>query len=159
VTLEHVPTSVVAITGGNAIVGRALELLLRSIDFRAKYLFDPSLDDPELFSGAKLLLLAPGLDSERREALLRLINSKPSVARIPVLELINHARAAQVGDGHFVPWPCRAEELKRQVTDTLFDRSEASKDGHEAGQVGQECQALQKEKGEVTNDQGVDRSK
>jgi hypothetical protein len=127
VTLDHFPTSV-AIVGGDAIVGQALELLLGSADFSARFLSEPSLEEPGWLDGVKLLLLAPGLDSERRKALLRLIDERPSEPRIPVLELVDSARAEQAGDGHFVSWPCRAEELKRRVTDALLGRSEASQD-------------------------------
>jgi hypothetical protein len=143
VTLARVPTSLVAIVGEDAIVGKALELVLGSADFSARFLSEPSLEEPGWLDGIKLLLLAPRLDSERRKALLEFIDSRPSGSRIPVLELIDSAQAAQVGDGYFVPWPCRAEELKQRVTDALLGRSEASQDDHEAGQVRQVLQASQ----------------
>jgi hypothetical protein len=143
VTPDRIPTSV-AIIGGDAVVGQALELLLGSADFSARFLFEPSLDEPGWLDGIKLLLLAPGLDSERRKALLELIDSRPLGSRILVLELIDSARAAQVGEGHFVPWPCRAEELKRQVTAALLGRSDASQDDHEdKHEAGQDRQVLQ----------------
>jgi hypothetical protein len=127
VALDRATTSV-AIIGGDAIVGQALELLLGSADFSARFLSEPSLDELGWLDGVKLLLLAPGLDSERREALLELIDGRPSGSKIPVLELVDSARAAQAGEGNFVSWPCRAEELKRRVTDALLGRSEASQD-------------------------------
>jgi hypothetical protein len=133
----------VVIVGGDAIVCRALELVLGSADLSARFLSEPSLEESGWLDGVKLLLLAPRLDSERRKALLELIDERPSGLRIPVLELVDGARAAQAGDGHFVPWPCRAEELKRRVTDALLGRSEPSQDDHAAGQDRQVLQPLQ----------------
>lgn len=145
-TLAHTPTAVVAIVCGNAIVGRALELLLRSTRFSVRLLNGSYLDKPGCLDGVQLLLLAPGLDPERREALLKLIDNGPSAARIPVLELVDSARAAQVGDGNFISWPCRAEELKREIKTALLARSESSQDGHKAGRDGQGLQTPQKKR-------------
>lgn len=110
---------VVLILGGNWVVGRALGLLLQNAEYKVRFLVGSSLDQPGLLDGVQLLLLAPGLGPEFRDALLGMINGRPLEARIPVLELVDNDRAAQVGDGRFVPWPCRAEELKRQITIAL----------------------------------------
>ncbi len=139
-TLDLTPTSVVAVVCGNTIVGRALELLLRSTHFSVRLLVGSSLDNPRCLDGVQLLLLAPGLDLKRREALLELIDNRPpAAARIPILELVDSARAAQeeekeMGDGHFISWPCRAEDLKQKIKGMLLAGSEEShEDGHEDG--------------------------
>ncbi len=44
--------------------------------------------DPGLSDGVQPLILAPGLDAKSRETLMTLVSSRPSVASIPVLELL-----------------------------------------------------------------------
>jgi hypothetical protein len=128
VTPDRVPTSVVAVVSGDTIVGKALQLLLQGAGFSVRFLVGPSFDEPGLLDEVQLLLLAPGLSPKRRDALLELINRRPLAARIPVLELLDNSGATQAEDGHFIPWPCRAEELKRQITAALLARSEAARD-------------------------------
>ena len=152
-TLERTSTSVVAVVSGNVIVGRALELLLRSTRFSVRLLVGACLDKPGCLDEVQLLLLAPGLDPGRRESLLGLIDSEPSAAKIPVLELADSAQAAQVGDENFISWPCRAEDLKREIKASLLAGSEESQDGHGAGQNGQGLQTPKKR--EVLDDQCV----
>lgn len=139
-TLESNPASVVAIVSGNAIVGRALEVLLRSAQYSVRLLADPSFDKPGLLDGVQLLLLAPGLDAVRHETLLGTIDGVSSSVRVPVLELVDATQAAQAGDGHCVSWPCRSEDLKREIKAALFAGSEDTQSSHEAGRDGQGVQ-------------------
>ena len=142
-TIECTPASVVAVVSGNMIVGRALELLLRSAQYSVRLLVGPSFDKPGMLDGVQLLLLAPGLDAVRRETLLGTIDSVSSSVRVPVLELVDATRAAQAGDEeNFVSWPCRAEDLKREIQATLFADSEDIQNGHEAGRDGQGVQTV-----------------
>ena len=130
---DRIPTSAaVLVLGRDAVVGKALELLLRSADYNVKFLTEPSLDEPGLLDGVQLLLLAPGLSAKRREALLTLVSSMPVAVRIPVLELASNIKRAQVGTGHLVPWPCRAEDLERRIKAALLAGSETSQDGRDA---------------------------
>ena len=129
----------VAIVSGNTIVGRALELLLWSAQYSVRLLVYPSFDKPGLLNGVQLLLLAPGLDGVRREALLGVIDSVPSV-KVPVVELVDATQAAQAGDGHFVSWPCRLEDLKREIKAALLAGSEDTQSSHEASRDGQGVQ-------------------
>lgn len=117
-------SAAVVVFGGDAIVGQALELLLRSSDCNVKFLTEPYLDEPGLLDGAQILLLAPGLSAERREALLRLADGTAIAARIPVLELVSNTQGAHVGAGHLVPWPCRTEDLERRIKAALLTASE-----------------------------------
>lgn len=153
-TLDLIPELVVAVVSANAVVGRALELLLRSTQFSVRLLTGSSLDKPGSLDGVQLVLLGPGLGSERRQTLMGLISSGPSEARIPVLELVDSVRAAQqVEDRHFVSWPCRAEDLKREIMATLLARSEASQDDRVSGRDGWGPQTSKKR--EVLDDHGV----
>lgn len=128
---ERLPSTsaMVLVLGGDAIVGQALELLLRSAECNVRFLSEPSLDEPGVLDGVQLLLVAPGLSDKRREALLALVNSKTVGARIPVLELVSNAQGAQDGVGHLVPWPCQPEELKQWVKAALLAGSETGQDG------------------------------
>lgn len=133
VTLDRTAIPTVAVFGRDTVVGQALELLLRSADCNVRFIAEFSLGEPGLLDGVQLLLLAPGLSTECYETLLALVDSQPSVA-IPILELVDDDREAQVGEtqvgsGHFaVPWPCRAEKLKRQMEAALLAGSGASQD-------------------------------
>lgn len=113
----------VLIVGGNAVVGRALEMLLRAAaDFNVRFLTESSLDEPGLLDGVQLLLLTPGLGSKRYEALLTLVSRYPLAAKIPLLRLVSANLAVQDGEKNFVPWPCRVEELKERISAALLSQ-------------------------------------
>jgi hypothetical protein len=132
---------VVLILGGDWVVGRALRLLLRDAEYRVRFLIGPSLDQPGLLDGVQLLLLAPGLGAEFRDALLALVGRRPLAVRIPILELVDNPRSAGDGAAHTVPWPCRAEELKREIKALLLTKPGADRDGR-AAQTPQEERGL-----------------
>jgi hypothetical protein len=123
---ESSATATVVVLSEDGVVGRALELLLRTTDYSVRFLADPSSLDPRLFEEVQLLLLTPGSNAERREA-FEIVKSAPDAARISILELVTDAREAQVGSGNYLTWPCRTEELKRQINTLLvgFEASEA----------------------------------
>jgi len=120
-------TVVVIIIGGDTVVGRALESLLRSADYRVRFLAEPPSEEPELLDDAQLLLLAPGLDAEHRESTLRLVGDHPAES-MPVLELVADAEVAQA-TGRFLPWPCRAEDLQRHIRAALSPGLTVSRSG------------------------------
>ncbi len=111
----------VAIFGGDALVGRTLELRLRDVGYRARFLDESlSADEPaELLGGAKLVLLGPRLSARCREAFLSGIRSAPATAGLPVLELVvtslNGARDGREEAVGLVRWPCRIEALEREI--------------------------------------------
>lgn len=118
-------TPTVVVLGGDRVVGRALELLLWSTDWNVRFLTEPSSDEGGLLKGARLLLLAPGLSAEHRRALVTDIRSTPATARVPILQLgydPDGLQGSQADMGRFVPWPCRAEELKRHIDAALLAR-------------------------------------
>ncbi len=125
---NRIPSLVkVFVLSGDRIVGQALELLLRSANYSVKFLTKSALEEPGSLDGAHVLLLGPGLDRERREALLRRIESMTASAEISILELVADTEAAQVGSGRLV-WPCRTEDLKRQIKAALHAKSEAGQE-------------------------------
>jgi hypothetical protein len=126
---DPAPTSVVVVVvGGDAVVGQALELLLRSTDCSVKFLAEPYLNAPGSLDGAQLLVLAPGLGAQKRKAILESVRSEPTMRSTSVVELASDARASQLEERHFlVPWPCRTEDLRQQVEAALLAGSGASK--------------------------------
>lgn len=130
-TPDRAPAPTILVLGGDAVVGQALELLLWNADWNVKFLTEPSLEESELLDGIGLLLLAPGLSTERRKALLTLVGSTLAMVRIPILELVDDpesSQGAQVESGHLVPWPCRPEDLKRHIDAALLAGPRALRD-------------------------------
>ena len=129
----------VVILGGSVLIGRALELLLRSADCNVRFLREPSLVEPPLdeselgvlgpLDGVRLLILAPGASAGCREDALALIGARTAEARIEVLELGDDRQEALVGAWEVLPWPCRTEDLKRRVMAALLDGPGTSQGG------------------------------
>jgi hypothetical protein len=112
---------VVLVFGGDAAVGRALELLLKSADYDVRFLGESISSQSGVLDRAQLVILAPGLSTEAREDILTLLGSRTEEARLPVLELLtNYHEEEQTGTGWFLPWPCRTEELRQQVKAALL---------------------------------------
>ena len=123
-------SSGVVVLGGDVVVGRALELLLRSVDRNVRFLTMSSLDEPKTFDGIGLVLLCPGLSAERRETLLALVGGTPAKVEIPVLELVENSEGARAGSKYLLPWPCRAEDLKQRINSILVAGFEPARDNH-----------------------------
>ena len=129
----------VVILGGGALVGRALELLLRSADCNVRFLGEPSLSRPSLhvseldgpgpLDEVRLLILAPGASAGCREDALALIGARTAEARIEVLELGDDRQEALFGAWEVLPWPCRTEDLKRRVMAALLEGPGTSQGG------------------------------
>ena len=114
------PTTI-AILGGNSVAGRALEALLQGVGYDTRLIEDPPESPPEqLLDGVRLLLLAPILSTESREALLAKMGAALDAANIPVLTLSTTIREA-LGDGSvIIPWPCQLEEMTRKIEAALL---------------------------------------
>src|SRR5215212_1033571 len=115
---ELIPASAkVLVIGGGALVGRALELLLRSADCRVRFIDEASLgklemDESGLGDEVRLLILAPGASARCRKAVRALVDSKTVKTKLSVLELLTDDRVPEDGKGRFfLHWPCRTEEL------------------------------------------------
>ncbi len=114
----------VGIIGGDPIVGQALELLLQAAGYGARFLPEPVADKVgELLADIGLLLLAPALSAEHRDALMAGRTGTPTAAKIPILSLLSASEEAQSGEERGVLWwPCRAEELERAIEAALLPR-------------------------------------
>lgn len=110
----------VVILSDDVVVGRALELLLQNVGHEVKFMMEGFLVDSKMLKETRLLIFAPCLCTERRQALFIRIKSLSSTKTIPILELTFNPQAVKVGSGHFVaPWPCTAEELKSRIRAAL----------------------------------------
>src|SRR5215218_168870 len=122
-----VPTTI-AILGGNTMAGQALEALLQGVGYDTRLIEDLPESPPEqLLDGVRLLLLAPTLSTESREAFLAEMGGPLDAAHIPALTLSTTIREA-LGDGPvIIPWPCRLEELTRKIEATLLPAPDVGK--------------------------------
>ncbi len=124
---DHTPVTV-AILGGDPVVGRSLELMLKGAGYDARFLNGSFIERPaELPEEVGLVILTPGLHHEGRERFLEGREATPAgTPRVPVLELVSSSegeRADQVG---YVLWPCRAKDLEREIEATLQSLSQDS---------------------------------
>src|SRR5918994_3087150 len=110
-----------ATLGGNWVAGRALGALLKGVGYDPRLIEVPPESPPEqLLDGVRLLLLAPTLSTESREAFLAEMGGTLAAANIPVLTLSTTIREA-LGDGPvIIPWPCRLEELTKKIEAALL---------------------------------------
>ena len=128
----------VLVLGEDGVVGRALELLLRSVDCDVGFFHASASDGLETLDGVGLVLLCPGLSDKYREPLLALAEGAPAATttEVPVLELadtrVDTPKGAGGGSRHFLSWPCRAETLKRRINAILLAEVESGGGGDHA---------------------------
>ena len=124
------PTTTIAILGADTVVGSALCALLESSGYRTTPLDShPTGIVDELLDGADLLLLAPRLDDDVREAFLGAMGkSTPQKARKPVIALSTTVEEdLPEKEGVLsVPWPCETKVLVQRIEAALLDVPEAS---------------------------------
>jgi hypothetical protein len=119
-------TPIVAILGGNSVVGRALEVLLQGLGYDTRLIEESGKDNPqELLGGIQLLLAAPTVNTESRERFLSGMRSTPATATIPVLTLSTAHKEELADQPGVVPWPCRLEDLKGEIDTTLCTAANA----------------------------------
>ena len=112
---------------GDPVVGRALMLLLRGSGYEAEFVPASSLSQHLWLKGSDVLLLipTPELSSEDREALVASLEKGTRALKLPVLELATPSSQETPKEGtegerwHYVPWPCRIEELEGSIEAAL----------------------------------------
>jgi nucleotide-binding universal stress UspA family protein len=122
---------------GDPIVDHALVLLLRSSGYEVRVLPASLLNEPRALEGIRLLLLTPptltlsplqrkDLSLQRKD-LLTTLRDTVKDAGIPVLELITSSlkRRDEARDEswYMMPWPCRIEELEKQIEAASMEKS------------------------------------
>ena len=121
----------VAILGGNPVIGKALESLLRSADYVARFFSEYREEETEPLGGAKVALILPALNSKHQESLITLIRNTPSTTNLPVIELITNPSEHGNGQDTRVPWPCDLEDLRRLIDEKLPGEPLAAQNGSE----------------------------
>jgi DNA-binding response OmpR family regulator len=112
--------TMVAILSGNPTVGRALELLLERAGYEVRLLKESvALGVEDLLEGVEVLLLGSGLSNGRRENFLSALANTLETAAIPVLSLSPGPEGTSAGADRVVPWPCRIEDLAREIESVL----------------------------------------
>ena len=121
------PTATIAILGADTVVGRALCALLEGSGYRTTPLDSyPTGVVDELLDGADLLLLAPRLDEDAREAFLGAMGKgAPQRADMPVIALSTTLEEGLPEKERVlrVPWPCETKVLVQRIEATLAGES------------------------------------
>lgn len=115
-------TKVVAILDGGPMVARVLDLLLRGSGYGTRLLEEADVERPGALplGSVDLLLLAPGPSREHTEAILSAVKSEPETAHLPVLVMLSGVPQGSAVEGaRIVAWPCRTEELVREIEAAL----------------------------------------
>lgn len=112
-------TTVVVVVGGDAVVGQALELLLRGSGYDARFEALPTLDPERVFRGTSLVLLAPGLGEHERDTILSSAAAHSRNGGPAIVELIPAAISRSGKEHALIPWPCRPEHLESEIEDAL----------------------------------------
>jgi len=133
VSYPNPSSTTVAIVGGDPLVGYALELMLLSAGYGARFMRGSSIEvEANPFDRAHLVLIGPRSNDADRKALLNHLHSssvteKSPKARIPVLELVAAPNGVRVeGEGlatRRILWPCPVPDLKREIEAALLDNS------------------------------------
>lgn len=122
---KNLVPATVLICNGDPIVGRALELLLRTADYTVKYVADDCLQRPGTLEGVRLVLLGAGWGAQSRAAVVQAASNAPDRASISILELGEPFDGSEIEPGRNVPWPCRTEDLTRRIEAIVFAEPQA----------------------------------
>jgi hypothetical protein len=115
----------VAILGGDPVVGRTLELMLKSAGYNARFLNGSFVDKPaELPEEVWLVILAPGLNYKGRERFLSSVEDAPATEKVPILELVRASERELAEQPGYVLWPCPAKDLKQCIEAVLLNESQ-----------------------------------
>ena len=117
---DNVPVTV-AILGGSPLVGRTLEVMLKSAGYDARFLNGSFIEKPvELPEEVGLVILTPGLNPKGRERFLRgREETSAGTPTVPVLELVTASDRAHENQVGYVPWPCPAKDLEWEIEAAL----------------------------------------
>jgi hypothetical protein len=121
------PNTTIAILDSNKVVSNALSLLLKGVGYDTKLIEgDPAGLADGLLDGVDILLLAPGLSTGVRDALLSVVRDNLKTAHTPVLTLstaIGEALDDESGTLILVPWPSPVAVLAQQIEAILAPAS------------------------------------
>jgi hypothetical protein len=110
---------------GDPVICRALVLILRSPAYDVRHVPVASMGDPGALAGVQVVLLAPERDSERRRAILGLVEAAIGADKVHLLELNSTFEdnpelcGEHTWSDSSISWPCSTEELKRHIRAVL----------------------------------------
>ncbi len=113
------PTTV-AILGGDAMVDRALVILLQGVGDETRAIEDPAAGDPgELLEGIQLLLVTSAPDAETWGPFLAGVRGTTEVPILTLSTALGGTLGEEEEEG-LVPWPCLVQDLKRHIEAALL---------------------------------------
>jgi len=120
-------TTTIAILGTDALAENILARLLEREGYDVRHLeAHPTGPIEGLLDGLDLLLVAPGLNAEVREAFLKAMGGDPKSAAIPVLPLTSALKLALLDElSAGISWRSLFEELMEQIG-AVLQRAAAS---------------------------------
>jgi hypothetical protein len=125
-------STIVAIVYGEPIIGQAVARQLQTTDYQVRLVSEASLKDPvdilTQLDDCQLLLFTPSLSTSQRNIILRTLESAPSTAELPVLELGTPLERTRPGIDYSMSWPSRTEELRRSIEVILLSRENDRED-------------------------------
>lgn len=125
--------AVLAIAGGDSLVGHALELMLQSAGYDARFLDEAPLNGPsDPLEGVSLVLLAPRASESERKVLLSHLHSSdtPEKGAVPMLQLVTITDGEQRHEEEEVRrvlWPCSLKDLTSELEAALHSRAPLTK--------------------------------
>ncbi|MBA2441540.1 MAG: hypothetical protein H0V53_03935 [Rubrobacter sp.] len=124
-TVERYPGDpTVIVVNGDPVMSQALTLLLQTANYDVRSVPRSSLEDSAdisgVFEGVQLAILTPGMAVVYHERALALLRNVLSTTSIPSLQLGASPEGARTTADYLVPWPCRIEDLQRQIEAALL---------------------------------------
>jgi hypothetical protein len=114
------PQVTVAIVGTDPVIGRVLESLLQTAGYGTRFVTYPVTDEScNMVADAHVVLLLPGLSNISREGCPISEVSTAAATNIPILELIPGPDEVPSLRARPVRWPCRLEQLRREIEAAL----------------------------------------
>ena len=122
-TREALPT--IAILGEDTVVENALALLLEGAGYSARILQDlRAAHVDEQLEGVDLVLLAPSLGEEDKEAFLKAVEADHQAGGVRVLTLSTARERELEGQTVVVPWPLPFKRLQEAIEAVLAHEEE-----------------------------------
>jgi hypothetical protein len=114
------PRITVAIVGTDPVIGRVLESLLQTAGYGTRFVTYPVTSEScNMVADAHVVLLLPGLSNISREGCPISEVSTAAATNIPILELIPEPDEVPSLRARPVRWPCRLEQLRREIEAAL----------------------------------------
>jgi len=114
------PRITVAIVGTDPVIGRVLESLLQTAGYGTRFVTYPVTSEScNMVADAHVVLLLPGLSNISREGCPISEVSTAAATNIPILELIPEPDEVPLLRSRPVRWPCRLEQLRREIEAAL----------------------------------------